>query len=581
MLKELRIQNLAIIDHVELHFEAGFNVLTGETGAGKSIIIDGMLMMLGARADTTLVRTGSSAAIVEGVFELSGAICEAVLSVLQREELLEDDAPLDEITLTRELRENGRSVCRVNGRTVSLSILREIGDLLVDIHGQAEHLSLLQTKAHVNLLDRYAGTTHQRATVAEKVRTLNGIRRDLESLRQGERDASRRLDMLNFQIDEIEAAGLKAGEEDHLRDERTRLANAEKLARLTGQALQSLEGSSEAGLDIPGALDQVGEVVAAVEQLLRIDRNLQAQYDLAVTLSEQLDDLTRALISYRDEIEFNPERLDEIEERLALLANLKRKYGESIPEILAFAEKAKHDRDNITHASERIAALEKKEQALLQEIGQAGWALHQARVAAAETLARRVEAELQDLRMERARFKVDFVHTDDAHGAPLPDGRRVRFDATGIDLVEFLIAPNPGEGFKPLVKIASGGETARLMLALKSVLARADATPTLIFDEIDQGIGGRVGTTVGQKLWRLSDGHQVLCITHLPQLAGYGDAHFKVEKAVNASRTTTRVYPLEADSRVDELAQMLGTLSDSTRSSAREILSQVAGEKGS
>ncbi|MBI3177753.1 MAG: DNA repair protein RecN [Chloroflexi bacterium] len=563
MLSELTISNFAIIDALSLTFAPGFNVLTGETGAGKSIIIDAVSLLLGGRSDASMVRAGADVARLEGLFTLDGELRAAVDPILEREELQADDDG-GALALAREVRREGRNVCRVNGRTVSLAILKEIGQQLVDIHGQSEHLSLLRVREHLNLLDRYAGLESQRAELAELVRS--------------EKDAARRIDLLNFQINEITAAKLKPGEGKTLLEERTRLANAEKLASLAEEAIRAAEGAEGEGQ--PSATDLLGQTVRALNSLAKIDPALAAHRDTAQSLAEQLAELARDLQTYHESIEFNPKRLDQVEERLEMIKSLQRKYGGTIEAVTAFGQQAQADLNNVTHAGERIEALRKQEQTMLRQIGKLGAALSKARRSAGERLAHSIETELKDLRMDGAQFAVDVQWEEADDGAFAEgNGKRVAFDSTGIDRIEFLIAPNPGEGLKPMVKIASGGETARLMLALKGVLARADRTPTLIFDEIDQGIGGRVGAVVGRKLWGLSGNHQVLCITHLPQLAGYGDAHFKVAKRISGDRTTTDVRPLDAEKRVDEITQMLGTEGQAARQSAIELLKTVEGEK--
>jgi DNA repair protein RecN (Recombination protein N) len=574
MLSELTIADFAIIDRLHLNLARGFVAFTGETGAGKSIIIDAVDLLLGGRAEATMVRTGADVARVEAVFRVDEALRPDVEAILAREELLDGDAA-SEITLAREVRREGRNVCRVNGRVVSLAVLKEIGQLLVDVHGQSEHLSLLRTREHLFLLDRFANLDDEREALAGVARELNGVRKELNELRLSEREMERRLDMLDFQINEITSARLKPGEDKALLDERIRLANAEKLAALADDALHALSDGTD---ETPSAADLLGEAARALSGLAKIDASVGEHRDLAQSLGEQFRELARDLRDYRDRIEFNPKRLDAVEERLDLLKNLQRKYGAAIEDVLAFAEKAQAEREGLTHSGERMAELEKQEEQWLRRIGQMGQKLSAARRAAGAQLARAIEAELGDLRMEHAHFGVDMQSEDDPDGAYI-EGRRVAFDATGLDRIEFLVAPNVGEGLKPLAKIASGGETSRLMLALKSVLARADRTPTLIFDEIDQGIGGRVGAIVGRKLWGLGEAHQVLCITHLPQLAGFGDQHFKVEKEVTGDRTVTRVHPLEGAARVAELALMLGGAGEKTTENAEEILEMVRAEK--
>jgi DNA repair protein RecN (Recombination protein N) len=566
MLTELRIQDFAIIEAVTVTFKAGFVVFTGETGAGKSIIFDAVDVLMGGRADATLVRAGAAQALIEGTFFIPDVVRSEIHTILLREELLDDE---QYVTLGREIRAAGRNIARVNGRTVNASLLKELGELLVDLHGQSEHLSLLRTREHLGLLDRYAGLQSDLQAYKTAYKELLAVRRNLNELRQAEKDAARRIETLNYQINEIETAGLKADEEDELRAERIRLANAETLANLAQEALQALdEGTPEA----PAASDLLGQAVHALTGLIRIDPEQTSLDEQIQGLFEGLTELARQLRAYLEQIEFNPRRLDFVEERLNLIQMLKRKYGNSILEVLAFAERAQADLENINQREERIIDLEREETALLKQLASQAAALSAARHAAAQQLSEAIQRELGDLRMEGAQFEVHFDRRPDEHGLPMDDGERVAFDASGIEQVEFLIAPNPGEGLKPLVRIASGGETSRLMLALKNVLAQADSVSTLIFDEIDQGIGGRVGVVVGQKLWTLARQHQVLCITHMPQLAAFGDQHIHVEKLVDHGRTTTQVNQLTGEQRINELALMYGEVSEGTLRSAREIL---------
>jgi DNA repair protein RecN (Recombination protein N) len=569
MLAELHIENFAIIERVDLQLGAGLIIFTGETGAGKSILIDAVESLLGGRADATMIRTGADRAWIEGVFLIHTSIRAPLLAILEREELLDEP---DQLILARELRSNGRNLARVNGRIVSVALLKEISELLIDLHGQSEHLSLLHVSQHLNLLDRYAGVDDLRAAYQQAYHDLIDLRRELAELRHVEQEAARRIDTLTYQVNEIEAANLHAGEEPDLRDERNRLANAEGLAALAQEALLALdEGTPET----PSAVDLLGQIVHALNNLARLDPSQTGVKDQAETVFEGLSELGRGLRDYLEGIEFNPKRLDQVEERLGLLHNLKRKYGDSVEAVLAYAESARQEIENITHASERIRELEEREASLLSELGRRGMALSHKRRQQAETMARALEIELDDLQMSNTRFKVDFQQKPDPKGVPVDGDQRLAFDATGLEKVEFLIAPNAGEGLKPLAKIASGGETSRLMLAIKNVLARADQVPTLIFDEIDQGIGGRVGQVVGKKLWMLAERHQVFCVTHLPQLAAFGSQHFHVEKQLHANRTLTRVTLLEGEQRLHELALMFGDVSEGTLQSAREVLQAV------
>jgi len=565
MLTELRIRDFAIIDELALTFNPGFVVLTGETGAGKSIIIDAVEMLLGGRADTSLVRTGAEVAFVEGTFQLEPSIKTLVLPTLERESLQDDP---DTVHLSREIRREGRNICRVNGRVVTLAILSEIGQWLIDVHGQSEHLSLLRVREHLTLLDRYADVDQLKSSFINLHSQLSSVRKELSELRQKETNATRQIEFLTYQINEIDSAALQPGEEESLQEERTRLANAERLAQLSEQALGSLDNDIDTQAS---ALDLIGRSHKLLEQLKGIDDTLQGAVDRNQLVQDGLVDLVRELRRYRDSIEFNPKRLDLVEERLGLIQDLKRKYGDTIEAILISARDAQAELDQIGHAEERIETLVVQETELLSRLGETGALLSQERRTAAENLGRSIEHELDDLKMAGAQFGFNLSWRDDPEGAPVDD-RRLAFTERGFDQLEFLVAPNPGEGLKPLAKIASGGETSRLMLGLKGVLAKADQTPTLIFDEIDQGIGGRVGAIVGEKLWRLAISHQVLCITHLPQLAAYGDQHIKVEKMVDGGRTLTRTRSLNAQERIPEMATMFGEISDANLESATDLL---------
>jgi len=570
MLCELRIENFAIIDHLELKFKPGLIAFTGETGAGKSIIMDAIEMLVGGRADTTMIRSGAERAHVEATFQIPEDVRSQVHAILEREDLLDDKVFL---TLGREIRSNGRSVDRVNGRVGNVGLLRELGEHLVDLHGQSEHLSLLRVREHLDLLDRYAGTTELLNEYARIYHQLESVRRSLNELRRIESESARRMDLLKYQINEIESARLRIGEEETLRAERNRVANAETIATSVQTAVLTLdEGTPES----PSVMDLLGQVGDALHDLARVDPSQSEKAEQWTNIFESLSELTKDLRAYLESVEFNPKRLDWVEERLNLIHNLKRKYGGSIEAVLAFAAEARKELDSISHAGEKIAELQSEEEALLAQIARIGQALSAKRRKAAERLSQEIEIELADLNMPQARFMVDIRWMPNEQGVLLEDGQRVAFDATGLDKVEFLIAPNPGEGFKPLVKIASGGETSRSMLALKNVLARADRIPVLIFDEIDQGIGGRVGASVGQKLWRLGRFHQVLCVTHLPQLAAYGDQHLQVQKDIQQGRTVTLVKDLYGEEREKELATMLGELSESTLQSVREMLLSVS-----
>jgi len=433
MLAELRIRDFAIIEDLTLNLGPGFVVFTGETGAGKSILIDAVEVLLGGRAEATMIRSEAAAAIIEGAFRLGPGAGEAARRVLEAEGLLEDSETL---MLSREIRREGRTIGRVNGRAVSVGLLRSLGELLVDVHGQSEHLSLLRVREHLNLLDRYAQVETLRRDYDAAYSDLEGVRRELRQLREAERDAARRSELLAFQVNEIEAASLRPGEEAELLEERVRLANAEQLAGLAEKALAALDETVD---ERSSATDLLGEAAEAVASLARIDATLSGVETEAQALLEQAGDLGRRLRVYREGIESNPKRLDEVEERIGLIRSLQRKYGETIEAVLARAAAAREELETITHAEERIGVLEKEEARRLKDLGTIGSRLSEARRAAGEELGRAIEAELGDLRMGGARFSVDLAWEDDPAGAPVGE-RRVSFGPEGLDRVEFLTA---------------------------------------------------------------------------------------------------------------------------------------------
>jgi DNA repair protein RecN (Recombination protein N) len=578
MLEELRIQNFAIIDNLELGFGSGFNVITGETGAGKSIIIDALELLLGGKADGGSIRAGAEKAIIEGTFALKIESQTLLKPILKREELLEtDDAKF--VTLSREIRRNGRSSARVNGITVNNEVLREVGAMLVDIHGQSEHLSLLNPRSHLDLVDHYANLMEMRVGLAQVVERVIAIRQEIKVLLSDKAELQRRADRLRYDIEQIEAAKLVIGEDEDLVGERNRLANSEQLAKLCNEVAALLSEEDEHSGRLP-AVDQLMQVAVILGKLSQIDVDLEYEHDLAVTVSEQAQELAIAIRRYGDKVEYNPERLDEVQERLELIGNLKKRHNAAtIEDLIEYAEKSKVDLDGIENSEERMEELRKNEEKFLRVIGELAHRMSTARVVAGKQLGERVVQELADLRMENTRFEVEVFQEEDPEGCYVLN-KRLAFDQTGIDRLQFMMSANPGEPLRPLAKVASGGETARIMLALKRVLAQADQTPTLIFDEIDQGIGGRVGSVVGEKLWSLASTHQVLCVTHLAQLAGFGDKHYRVTKSSGSGRTSTQVIPLESDDRVEELAAMMGTVTEIGKQNARDILSEAAVRKG-
>ncbi|HEY7067877.1 MAG TPA: DNA repair protein RecN [Chloroflexota bacterium] len=576
MLLELSVRNFAILDQVTLRWAPGLNVLTGETGAGKSIIVDAVSALMGSRMSADWVRTGADQARIEGIFELPAESRDddeaeggSLAALLAAYDLLPDGETT--LILSREIARTGRTFCRVNGRPVLLGVLQEIGRRLVDIHGQSEHLSLLRTREHLYLLDRYGGTTAAREELAGLVGELEAVLQALRASDEEERRLAREAALLRHEVAEIESVAPTPGEEAELAAQRDRLRNAERLRALALGAYAALEGGDG---ETPAALDALGSAAAAAAELSALDRQAAPTRDALDTAVSAVDDCARALRRYAEEIESDPALLEIVDERLHALRELARKYGGSAEAALAYADEARAKLDRLEHHEQHVAHLQAREGELRAAVGARAAALSARRREAASTLAAAVERELADLRMAGARFKVAFATSESADGVPV-DGRTLAYDRTGVDRVEFLLAANAGEELRPLARVASGGEMARILLALKTILAGVDVRPTLIFDEVDVGVGGRLGQVLGEKLWQLATRHQILCVTHLPQLAAYGDEHFLVTKAEKKGRTETAVAQLTADTRAVELAAMLGGAGEAARLSARELLEQA------
>jgi len=596
MLAELNISNFAIIDKLHVRLGAGFNALTGETGAGKSIIIDALGALLGSKTGPEFVRHGAPSARVEGQFDLA-SMHPTPLAAL-RELLAEgglsdtDDGQDDTVIISREINASGRTVARVNGRMVNLPTLAQIGELLVDVHGQSEHVSLLRSSTHIDLLDEYAGLVNERKEMASLVGRLRGVQRELRDLQRDERELARRADLLSYQVEEIDKAGVQRNEDEELANERSRLSNAERLSALCDAIYALLiEGGDDedgrhtsdgrgrgAGRAIPPSTsvrDALGDASGMMAELVRLDPSMEQHQPGFEALYESVEEIGRIVRVYRERVEHDPVRLDEIEERISLLHELKRKYGPTLEDVIAFGQRAAEELNGISHSEERVAALHEESERLAQEIGDLAARISEGRAEVGEKLARAVEDAMGALLMGSTRFKAEITQSPSEYGVPIP-GREGRwaYSEKGVDRVEFLISPNPGEPLKPLAKIASGGETSRLMLALKSILSEADLTPTLVFDEVDVGVGGRSGGVVGEKLWGLTASHQVLCITHLPQIASFADNHLKITKEVVADRTRTHLEELEGKEREQEIAAMIGgvPVSQASLENAREML---------
>lgn len=569
MLVELRIKNFAIIDSLQLEFDPGLVILTGETGAGKSIIMGALEMLLGSRVDMSALRQGSDFASVEAIFKIPANIKGDLLKRLKEEEILDGS---EYLTLTREMRTDRPNIARVNGHRTNVSLLVELGESLVDIHGQSEHLSLMRVSQHLGLLDRYANTSDLLASYQETYRELQRTQNEVAKLKQIDLEADQRQELLSFQVDEIELAGLQIGEEDRLTDRRNQLVNAEKLSDLSQKILIVLD---DAPGDQPTVMDMVGEIVQSADELSKTDPSLEGLAGKTAGLNDSLFELGKELRSYLENLEFDSEELNETQERLNLIQDMKRKYGEDIPEIFAYRDQARRELEEISGRTTRIEELLEIEGKLLLELSQRGQDLSSARREGAHQLANELEEQLDDLKMAGARFDVAFKIESDPTGVLNESGQQVRYYPDGLEKIEFLVEANPGEGLKALAKTASGGETSRLMLALKNVLAQADHISTLVFDEIDQGIGGRIGAVVGEKLYQLTPEHQVICITHLPQLAGFGQQHFQVVKSLVEGRTTIQVLEIQGEERVEELATMMGGPSEKNLESARELMADI------
>ncbi|MCA9910235.1 MAG: DNA repair protein RecN, partial [Anaerolineae bacterium] len=471
MLEELRIRNFAIIDQLELTFVRGLNVITGETGAGKSILIDAVELLLGGKADGAMVRSGAEKALIEGIFALDDRTRPAILAILEREELL-DPENNDIVIIAREVRNNGRSTARVNGITINLDILQGLSAFLVDIHGQSEHLSLLKASAHLDLLDRYANLMDTRAGMATLVTRLRELRAELRHLQEDEESIQRRAERLRDDIEVIEAAALVPGEDDELRNERNLLSNSEQLARLSSESLALLDGDEQLPEQL-GALDALHQAAGLMQKLSTIDPARKDDYDLLMDVITNADEIASSLRDYAETVEYNPQRLNEIEERLETIRLLFKRYGATIPDVLAYAERAQEELEGIDNSEARIAEIQQQETRLLRQIGELGERISKARAKAANALSKNIVRELGDLRMSNAQFEVAMGVREDPNGCYVGD-QRLAFDETGIDDVEFMMSANPGEPLRPLIKVASGGEMARIMLSLKRVLTQAD-----------------------------------------------------------------------------------------------------------
>lgn len=565
-LADLTIRNLAIIDEVEVSFQPGFNVLTGETGAGKSIIIQAIGFLFGERADTDLIRSG------EEVLSVSARFCLKNFGGLSPTlEELGLDAENGELILHRELWRSGRGRCRVNGQLVTVGQLKAIGKALIDIHGQHAHQSLLDRDTHLSFLDAFAGppVAELKERYKEHYRWLLEVEKELKELQQRESDRARQEDLLRYQIAEIESAQLERDEEERLLKERQILLHSERLVAALSEASEAVSGDRK-------SLDLLGDAVSALKRASEIDTDLTSLYLLLQQAFDQAQEVGFQISRYLSNADFDPNRLEEVEARLDLISRLKKKYGPDIPSILQYAERIKADLTSLETQEERIGQLEKERGRLRRALAELAWQLSAERAKAAAHLERTVLRHLKPLAMEKTRLTIALIH-DEAEDGLEKDGKQWAFGPDGIDRVEILIAPNPGEPFKPLSKIASGGELSRTMLALKVSLQDRQQIPILAFDEVDVGIGGRAAAAVGEKLREIGQFAQVLCVTHLPQIACQAHWHLFVEKNEVAGRTRVSVRPLAGQERVHELARMISgrEVTAGSLSHAQEMLQKA------
>ncbi|NDI34235.1 DNA repair protein RecN [Chengkuizengella sediminis] len=554
MLIECSIRNLAIIEEANIQFLNGFHVFTGETGAGKSMIIDALSLIIGGRGSSEFVRHGSQKAEIECLFHLEKD--HPVINVLIKFGIEIDET--ENLIIRREITTQGKSTSRVNGVLVNLSMLREIGECLINIHGQHEHQSLLNVDQHLLWLDLFGD---------EKIKNLKTkyqsiykrytmVQTDLRQLEESDKQLLQMKDLYSFQIDEIEKAQLKMGEDEFLTVEKHKLANAEKMYDGINKAYQLLFGTEQ-------TLDSIGKAVSNIEHISHYDQKvLQPLLEQIQSAYYQIEDSSFGLREYRENIEFNPSRLDEIEQRLALIASLKRKYGENLEEILNYVEKIKSDLEQMENKDVKIQELEEEKEIILNELRKSAKQLSDKRRKISNQLSKKIELELCDLQMEKTKFDVH-MSNDMSH-----------FTKEGWDHIEFMISPNPGEPLRPLHKIASGGEMSRIMLALKTIFSKMDRIPVLIFDEVDTGVSGRAAQAIAEKMSMLSKECQVFSITHLPQVACMADAHYLIRKSIENDRTFTHVSHLHEEHRINEMARMLGgvEVTKTTEHHAKEML---------
>ncbi len=569
MIKEIRIRNFAIIENLAVSFEKGLNVLTGETGAGKSIIIDALNLLLGGRADTDSIRSGESTAFVEGIFE----VIDPTTLDLIRESGIEIEE--GELLVKRQVSNSGKNRCLLNDSPVTVSTLAKIGDRLVDLHGQHDHQTLLHPEVHVDLLDLHGKSTDLRNEFLQNFTEYQAQSKKLESMKMDEQERIQKEEFLSFQLKEIDEAGLSKEEEEEIKAESNKLKHAEKIRA-------GLEKSQSLLTDNQGSIvENLGQVLKELEAIHDVDPSLSETVERSRSAYYELEEVVESLRSYNQSLEFNPSRLEEIEDRLAEINGLKRKYGADIAEILTRRDQIAEELDQLASNDENMKELEEKLKQQEKVIAKLAIQLAEKRETTAKKITKSIEKELKELSMVNVRFGVRFDYPPSPDGFILFRKEKMKATPTGLGTLEFLFSPNPGEEMRPLVKIASGGEVSRVMLALKSILSDQDTIPVMIFDEVDTGIGGGVAEKVGIKLKKVAKNKQVFCITHSPQIAGLASSHFRIEKQIKEKRTRSSIRQLEHEERVEELARMSSgeTITEASLEHAREML-QPANHRG-
>ncbi len=564
MLIQLHIENYALIDHVVVEFGPGLNILTGETGAGKSMIMGALGLVLGQRASTDVIRTQGQPTLIEALFDISPyPRLQQLLKTLDIE--VEDD----NLLLKRVVTKRG-SRCYINANLATLNMLQDVGHRLVDILGQHHHHTLLQRDQQLTLLDAFGKLTEEATELRRTYQRYHELDRELQQLRQSEQERLQRQDLIDFQLQEIDQAELVPNEEEQLQQERNLLVNAEKLHDLAQDAYAALYGSE------PSAVELLAIALDKLTQLASLDAQQDSLRNALQESSYLLDDAAHSLRGYGEDMDVDPARLQTVEDRLATLVRLKRKYGDTVADILQHRETIERERQSWGQHEDRVDTLEDELGTLRQTLKSMAITLSDNRRQAALRLQDVFQKELQELNMATPIFHIDCALRQHPDGDVMVGAERVTLAPDGIDEITYLFTSNPGQEPKPLARIASGGELSRVMLALKSVLAREDQMPTLIFDEVDAGIGGQTAGVVGEKLHRISRSHQIFCITHLPQIASHGDQHYRVEKSADDNQTTSQLRPLSVSERIDEIARMSGgsEVTEATRRHAEAMLTQ-------